>query len=66
MIYWSHFKCMTTEPGVLPKDYDELDFSKMAPIYSKTIYQIGDEMKRRAIEDEKNGMTAEVLEKEMD
>ncbi len=22
---------MTTEPGVLPKDYEELDYSKMAP-----------------------------------
>ena len=22
---------MTTEPGVLPKEYDELDFSKLAP-----------------------------------
>lgn len=31
MIFWSHFKCMTTEPGVLPKDYEELDYSKMAP-----------------------------------
>lgn len=24
MIFTSHFKCMTTEPGCLPKDTDEL------------------------------------------
>jgi len=23
MIYWSHFKCMTSEPGLLPKNYTE-------------------------------------------
>jgi hypothetical protein len=21
MIYWAHFKCMCTDPGILPKDY---------------------------------------------
>lgn len=26
----SHIKCMTTQPGVLPKDYEELD-PKMLP-----------------------------------
>ena len=31
MIYWSHVKCMTTEPGVLPKNYDTLSFKKIAP-----------------------------------
>ena len=30
MIFWSHIKCMTTEPGVLPLDYEELDFNKMS------------------------------------
>lgn len=25
MIIASHVKCMTTEPGVLPRDYEELD-----------------------------------------
>ena len=29
MIFMSHFKCMTTEPGVLPKDTEELVFSKL-------------------------------------
>ena len=27
MIIASHLKCMTTEPGVLPRDYEELDAS---------------------------------------
>jgi hypothetical protein len=25
MIFWSHYKCMTTEPGHLPKNYEDLD-----------------------------------------
>jgi len=29
MILASHIKCMTTEPGVLPIDHDELDTSKL-------------------------------------
>ncbi len=31
LIFWAHFKCMTTEPGVLPKEYEDLDFQKLAP-----------------------------------
>jgi hypothetical protein len=31
MIYWSHVKCMTTEPGVLDKGYEELDLGCMSP-----------------------------------
>ena len=57
MIYWSHFKCMTTDPGVLPKGYDELDFSKMTPVYSKTIYRIQDDLKNIAPEVKKNDQT---------
>ena len=30
LIFWSHFMCMTTEPGILPKDYEELDYNRMA------------------------------------
>ena len=37
MIFWSHFKCMTSEPGVLPKNYDTLAFSKMAPAMVQAI-----------------------------
>ena len=47
MIFWSHFKCMTSEPGVLPKNYDTLGFSKMAPAMvqamlgvKKQVYQL--------------------------
>ncbi len=29
MIIASHLKCMTTEPGVLPRDYEELDPTKL-------------------------------------
>lgn len=29
LIFWSHFKCMTTEPGILPMQ-EELDYTKMA------------------------------------
>ena len=37
MIYWSHFKCMTTEPGVLPRIYSTLDLKKMTPEMTKAI-----------------------------
>lgn len=29
MIIASHLKCMLTEPGALPRDYEELDSSKL-------------------------------------
>jgi len=29
MIFYSHFKCMTSEPGLLPKDTEDLRFSKL-------------------------------------
>jgi hypothetical protein len=31
LIIASHLKCMTTEPGVLPRDYEELEPSKLPP-----------------------------------
>jgi hypothetical protein len=40
MIYWSHIKCMTTEPGVLPKDYDELDFNQMSQEIQETVVAV--------------------------
>lgn len=30
LIYFSHFRCMTTEPGVIPKNYEELDIKLMS------------------------------------
>ncbi len=29
MIFYAHFKCMTTEPGLLPREVDVLDYSKL-------------------------------------
>ena len=29
MIIASHIKCMTTEPGLLPREYEELDPNKL-------------------------------------
>ena len=37
LIFWSHFKCMTSEPGVLPKSYGTLSFSKIAPEMIRTM-----------------------------
>jgi len=40
MIIASHLKCMLTEPGVLPKDYEELDGSKLPPELSLALNHI--------------------------
>ena len=45
MIYWSHFKCMTTEPGVLPRNYSSLDLKKMTPEMAKAIIGVKKEIK---------------------
>lgn len=37
MIYASHFKCMTTEPGVLPRDYEELEPNKLPVELSRAL-----------------------------
>ena len=44
MIYLTHFKCMTTEPGVLPKNYDSLSFKKIAPALSNAIMGVKKEI----------------------
>ena len=46
MIFWSHFKCMCTEPGVLPKNYDTLAFSKLKPDFVNIILNVKKEIKR--------------------
>ena len=33
-------KCMTSEPGLLPKDYEELDFSKVSPEMRQAILAV--------------------------
>ena len=45
---------MTTEPGVLPKEKEDLDIMKMSPILQKTLFSIKTEIKR---------LNASVLEK---
>ena len=50
MIFWSHFKCMTTEPGVLPKNYDTLSFKKMVPQMRDTMIGVKKQCAQLAIE----------------
>ena len=45
MIFWSHFKCMTTEPGVLPKLYEKLDFAKISPDLRGALVAVEKEVK---------------------
>lgn len=40
LIIASHLKCMLTEPGVLPKEYEELDGSKLPPELSQALFHI--------------------------
>lgn len=40
MIIASHIKCMITEPGVLPRDYEELDQDKLPQQLSQALAQI--------------------------
>jgi hypothetical protein len=37
MIFWAHFKCMTTDPGSLPKNYDSIMFKKLQPDMQRTL-----------------------------
>lgn len=41
MIFWSHFKCMTTEPGLIPKEIESVDFKALPEKTRKIIVQIG-------------------------
>lgn len=40
MIIASHLKCMTSEPGCLPRDYEELDSNKLPVELSIALNQI--------------------------
>jgi hypothetical protein len=46
LIYLSHVKCMTTEPGILEKGYEELDLNKMSPDLINTVLAVKDELRR--------------------
>ena len=50
MIYWSHFKCMTTEPGVLPKNYDTLSIQKIAPQMANAILGVKQEVAKLKVQ----------------
>jgi hypothetical protein len=50
LIYISHVKCMTTEPGVLEKDHEELELSKMSPALINTVFAVKEELKRATLE----------------
>ena len=46
MIFLSHFKCMTTEPGVLPMDREVLHFTKLPLELKKMLTSIAKEMRK--------------------
>lgn len=43
---------MTTEPGVLPKNYEELDFREVSGELASAMLQVQNEVKRLEIEEE--------------
>lgn len=57
MIFWSHTVCMTTDPGCLPKDQQELNISLLSEeakiLYDKSIIAYSEIQKKRE-EDAKN------------
>jgi len=44
LIIASHLKCMLSEPGVLPRDYEELDSSKLPHELSLALQTIQNEL----------------------
>ena len=44
LIIASHLKCMLSEPGVLPKDYEELDSTKLPQELSLALQTIQNEL----------------------
>jgi hypothetical protein len=40
LIFWSHFKCMTTEPGVIQKDLKTLNYKKLPEHMKNIIVQL--------------------------
>ena len=47
MIFWTHIKCMTTDPGVIPRDYEDLNFNKVSPQMKGTILAVKAEIKKQ-------------------
>lgn len=46
MIFWSHFKCMTTQPGLLPQGVMSLNYEKLPKGITNVIDQTGSRMKK--------------------
>ena len=40
LIFWSHFKCMTTEPGVIPKKLKTLNYKRLPDHMKQIILQL--------------------------
>lgn len=40
LIFWSHFKCMTTEPGVIPRKLQTLNYKKLPRHMQQIIVQL--------------------------
>ena len=49
---------MTTEPGILPKMYEKLEFEKISPDLQGALVAVGKEVKMLEIEIEKKEMAA--------
>ena len=52
LIFTSHIKCMLSEPGVLEKDYEELDLALMAPQLINAVQSVKQELKKVTLEEE--------------
>lgn len=52
MIFSSHFKCMTTQPGILPHDYNRLNFHLLAKPLQKALCAINDMLENEYSEKE--------------
>ena len=65
MIFWSHFKCMTSEPGVLPKNYDTLSFSKMAPQMVQAILGVKKQVRQLEVQHHASKAEVEAIEQEI-
>ena len=48
LIFISHVKCMTTQPGCLPRDISQLNFREMSESIQKAIIELRDEVKHTA------------------
>lgn len=60
MIIASHIKCMTSEPGLLPRDYEELDPAKLPVEFSMAL----DQIKKQLMIDEQNEPIEKNIENE--